>query len=250
MGNFRRLEITTMHQCVIDCIFCPQVVYQKAYHHKEDLSLENFKFALANTPKDVVIEFAGFSEPFLNPECKRMIQYADSEDYNIILDTTLTGLSEADIKELSAIDFLAFSLHLPDNVGNAKIPVDTQKYRAALAACLSLMRIDCFSVMNANFVSHGRAGNCKDAPKLYKHGKLVCRLDKFKYSQPVMLPNGDLVSCCMDYGLTNKLGNLFDSSYDELTANLKQTELCRHCTYADSLVRSFVKVILNKMVTK
>jgi len=247
--KIRRLEITTMHRCIIDCTFCPQAVYQQAYTQKTDLSLENFKRALAHTPKDVVIEFAGFSEPFLNSECLSMIQYADSEGYRIILDSTLTGLSQEDLKKLSAIDLLAFSLHLPDNKGNAKIPIDTQKYKDTLAACFSLMRVDCFSVMNDNFVSHGRAGNCKDAPKLNKHGKLVCRLNKFKYSQPVMLPNGDLVLCCMDYGLKNKLGNLFDCSYDALTTKIKQTELCKHCIYADSLIKSFTRklfhIILN-----
>jgi len=236
----RRLEITTMHQCTINCFFCPQKVYRDAYKSTENLTLQHFKDALYHTPKDVAIEFAGFSEPFLNPECLKMIQYADSEGYKIIVDTTLTGLDPIGIKELTKIPFLAFSLHLPDNKNNARIPIN-QTYKDTLTACLSSIKVDCFSSMNDTFVSHGRAGNCTDAKAIYKTGKLLCQLGKYRYPSPVMLPNGTLVICCMDYGLTTRLGNIYQTDYDTLIANVKQAELCRHCVYADSPLKSLVR---------
>jgi len=46
----------------------------------------------------------------------------------------------------------------------------------------------------------------------------------------VMLPNGDISLCCMDYGLDQILGNLYEKSYESIIPNAMQTyKLCKYC---------------------
>jgi hypothetical protein len=46
----------------------------------------------------------------------------------------------------------------------------------------------------------------------------------------VLLPNGDVSLCCMDYQLTHILGNLFVQSYDDVVPRHKACfPLCRSC---------------------
>ena len=65
----------------------------------------------------------------------------------------------------------------------------------------------------------GNLDNVKHAAK--KFGPVTCNLaskqsleDKLDYN--VLLPNGDVSLCCMDYGLHNILGNLLESDYESL----------------------------------
>ena len=44
---------------------------------------------------------------------------------------------------------------------------------------------------------------------------LTCRSTPF-YDRNVLLPNGDVVLCCMDYNLTHILGNLLTQTYEEI----------------------------------
>ena len=242
------LEITTMSRCSVDCSFCPQKVYQKAYGEKTNLSLIKFKSALTNVPKNVIIEFAGFSEPFLNPECIDMICYADSEGYRVIIDTTLTGLNPDGIAKIAGCDLVAFTLHLPDNKNNTKILFNTQNYKDTLVACLTKIRVTSFVTMNDDFVSNERAGNCTNTIPRNLKGKISCKLNRIKFPHPVMIPNGDLVLCCMDYGLIHPLGNLFCNSYDKLTLPTKvyAGNLCRRCKFAESPLKSF-KSFINEL---
>lgn len=47
-----------------------------------------------------------------------------------------------------------------------------------------------------------------------RSGKIVCK-SKSLYNN-VLIPNGDVQLCCMDYGLEAKIGNLFENTYEEL----------------------------------
>src|SRR5207247_553993 len=42
-----------------------------------------------------------------------------------------------------------------------------------------------------------------------------CAMTPF-YDHNVLLPNGDVVLCCMDYSLKHRLGNLLQQSYEDL----------------------------------
>jgi biotin synthase-related radical SAM superfamily protein len=55
------LEITTVSKCVIDCGYCPQKIFQEAYHGCRSLSLKDFKKVPSKVPKIVSIHFSAFA---------------------------------------------------------------------------------------------------------------------------------------------------------------------------------------------
>jgi len=98
-----------------------------------------------------------------------------------------------------------------------------------------------------------RAGNLKNMKNKFerKLGPLSCNMTskedlKDMLNGNVLLPNGDVSLCCMDYGLQNILGNLLKCNYDELfhTDAFKKIRekmkaqdsdiICRNCVEAIS----------------
>lgn len=237
------LDITTNCGCTVYCRFCPQDVFQSAYKGKSKLSMSDYQTALKNIPKNVVQAFSGFSEPFLNENCIDMIEFAYENGYPIWLYSTLTGLKPEDVDRLRQIKLERFVLHLPDNIGNAKIPI-TDQYLKTIGKTLVSIKRDGYDEMNESFRSNERSGNCKEAPKRHFRGWFFCHL--IKYPSPVMLPNCDVVQCIMDFGLTNKLGNLLECSFADLvnSSNFQKIRkdqyhfrgntLCRKCAWAVS----------------
>ena len=70
------LEITSRIGCSVHCRFCPQEVLLKRYDTKKRdvlLKYETFKICLDKTPKNLIVDFAGYAEPFLNPDILSMI---------------------------------------------------------------------------------------------------------------------------------------------------------------------------------
>jgi sulfatase maturation enzyme AslB (radical SAM superfamily) len=234
------LEITTAGKCTINCSFCPQEVLQENYQGCMSLSLKDFKEVLSKVPKTTAIHFSGFAEPFLNPQCIDMIEHAHSQGFKICIYSTLIGLRTEDVPRLQHCNPQLF-LHLPDNLGNAKIPI-TEVYKDTLISVLKLLRIDGFFVMNENFKSNERAGFCKNVPKRHLYGWFYCQ--KLHLPQFVMLPNCDVVLCCMDYGLTHRIGNLLQQSYIDILNSVEYQKvrssrykidsngICRKCAWA------------------
>jgi sulfatase maturation enzyme AslB (radical SAM superfamily) len=239
------LEITTVSNCVIDCRFCPQHVFQEHYHGYKTLRLNDFKVALSKVPCHVVIHFSGFAEPFLNPNCLEMIEHTHDEGFKVVLFSTLFGLKNEDVERLKRCN-VELVLHLPDALGNAKIPV-TEEYKKTLVTALKELRTTTLYVMDEQFISNERAGLCEDAPKRHARGWFWC--EKLLVPQFVMLPNCDVVLCCMDFGLSHKLGNLKMQSWLDLVnsaqykrarANRFQMDgstICRKCVWASARYR-------------
>jgi len=77
-----------------------------------------------------------------------------------------------------------------------------------------------------NFVKNpiSRAGNLFETKR--KDGDLKCSASN--YDNNVMMPNGDVYLCCMDYSLKHKLGNLLITHFDKLDRK-PPFELCRYC---------------------
>ena len=57
----------------------------------------------------------------------------------------------------------------------------------------------------------------------------TCGCDEHLYHN-VLLPNGDVSLCCMDYGLEHIIGNLYEQSYEDIIPQ-DQTcfNLCNNC---------------------
>ncbi|MGD0329203.1 MAG: SPASM domain-containing protein [Nitrososphaeria archaeon] len=254
------LEISTAGFCTMNCYFCPQEFYQKAYKGVKFLSLEDFKAALSNVPNDVILDFSGFNEPFINPCAVDMIEYARERGHPVDIFSTLVGLKPEDVKRLAKLNIERFTLHLPDNLGNAKIPI-TEEYRETLTEVLTTLRIDAFSIMNNNFKNIGRAGLSRGAKRFHKKGFFYCT--HLTHSDFVMLPNCDVVLCPQDFGLKHVLGNLLKQSYMDIlnSKDLKRIQrnmftldgdvLCRGCELAVSPFlfgrRTWLKLLLKTL---
>jgi hypothetical protein len=258
-------EITTnIHSngCIINCAFCPQMTLISNYNGPSLLSLENFKTVIDKLPSDIGIIFAGFSEPWLNPDCTEMVCYANSKGRKISIFTTGIGMSLLSLEKIAEIPFASglnrgFTLHLPDKEGYANHPI-TPKYIELLGKIrdsnIAHLRVvsmgtvpdiikDIFpEVQKAEMYS--RAGNLQKEeifkPKLAAlrakylsidngEGEIICASPE-GYNHTVMLPNGDVSICCQDYQLQHIIGNLFTQEYRDIIPHEDASyALCRYC---------------------
>jgi len=236
------LEITTNIGCINQCNYCPQKTIMNAYSKKSpisNMSLEMFKKYLTKVPKNVIIHFSGFSEPFLNPNCSKLILYAHKKGYVLEIATTLIGMKESDINLIEKIPFKKFLIHLPDNKSQTRIKVN-KPYLIILEKIIKskiknkqfmILRgpkfnkvhskikkiIEKYSLSLIGWHMYSRAGNTKEALDLrniYQYNNLNIKCPHI--SHPVLLPNGEVALCCMDYGLKHITGNLNTDNYSDL----------------------------------
>jgi len=271
------MEISTNVACKVQCDFCPQELHIKEYSTKNKLnnisygqptqmSFDTFKKCLSKIPKSVPIVFSGYTEPFLNPNCSKMIVHAHEKGHTVQVASTLVGMKEEDVKLIENIPFRVFFLHFADSSNHAKIAVNTH-YLRILEKLLS-SNIQNFQGMTMaklhpkieellekneysdKMISRcGTVENVQPIPK--KTGPLSCyKATKYdltdRVDDNVLLPNGDVALCCMDFGLQNIIGNLREmdyeslfttESYKEMYRKLKSNDdyiMCRFCEEASS----------------
>jgi len=261
----RKLEITTTVGCINSCKVCPQKVLKKTYSERSDcrvLPFETFKQCIHNVPLDVLIEFCGMSEPFGNPDCAEMVLYAHQCGFRVSMHTTAVGMRSGDLKKISNIPFVMFRLHLPDEDGNTPIGI-TEEYLSILEEIRrsGISRLESMSLGRADDVARrilgdlphypqevsklkSRAGTVAHMPLLYRSGRIIC-LRSPRLRRWVLLPNGDVLLCCMDYGLKHVTGNLTRQTYQAIATSpeLKRIRqlmkdekageiICRRCEIA------------------
>lgn len=227
------MDITTKIGCPMACDYCPQDKLIKAYTKRSNIllmSFDVFKKCLDKIPLNVDIHFSGLCEPWLNPECTKMLLYAHRRGHTIKAGSTLVGMSSSDIDLLETVPIKTFVVHLPSNQGYEKIKID-ENYLNLLNR-ISKSNIKVYYHIHGEGVHpkikpliknnitreeiHTRAGNIKiknrPAPPR-KKGVIGCRR-KGRYN--ILLPNGDVLLCCMDFGMQHLLGNLISSDYNSL----------------------------------
>lgn len=263
------MEITTKIGCSVNCRYCPQDVLCRVYsarHTENLLSLHNFKTCLDKMPKDTLILFSGFVEPFLNPECIDMMEYSVRQGHRTLLNTTLVGMNMEDAKRLVELPVEVVTLHTPDRDSYATIPM-TKEYFEVLdfllesrkkdnspfidtANCQSTPHPEIVKFINnrisfGNLVLIDRAGNLggSEVDERVRHtGKIICDRSAV-LNRNVLLPDGTVVLCCMDFGLQHELGNLLFDSYDDIINGKVMKDiknnmvddgevLCRRCSFA------------------
>ena len=273
------LEITTKVGCKVNCKFCPQALLINRYYKEMDkqekyMSFETFKTCLDKVPKDVKIDFAGMCEPWLNPECSKMLLYAVEQGYKVGIFTTLVGMQEKDLDIIEKLDINQLVIHIPDTSNNTNIVID-ENYKTLLKRAVELK-----GVINKSFSCHGavhqdiesvvdrswiisselidRAGHIEDENVKHQNklGKIICGLNGKKLNNNILLPDGSVLLCCMDYGMDHVLGNLLHNSYEELfngeealriikgMENEQIPLLCRKCSNAiesDELEEAFIE---------
>lgn len=226
------LEISTVVGCRMNCDYCPQKVHVKNYFNKSDVAkmgYSDFAMMLDKVPRNVEIVFAGMAEPWLNPDCTDMVVAAHRAGFKVGVYSTLYGMSEYDVQVLSKIPFMFFSLHLPDADGIMRLPIDLH-YLKVLELFHKNIPHNSMVVgklhpyvekITGPVADHSaglfsRAGNLKTLTINPKKGKLECSACGPKIDHNVLLPNGDVLLCCMVYDLKHVIGNLMTGTYESL----------------------------------
>ena len=276
------LEITTAIGCPLACGCCPQGLLCSCYPQgaSREMTLDDFKKILSTVPKDVRIDFSGMAEPWTALETTSMFRHALGQGYLVSAYTTLVGMSDEDVRFLIAnMDRFGlenpFCLHLADDEGAMSGFRPSVEYHDRVAEVISAMRAVARSrrrgvkelqlmTMSSSgrvhesiadllpepllpFVPTSRAGTLREdrAARIRHHYAVQCR-DTALYDRNVVVPNGDVFVCCMDYGLTVPLGNLLTGTYESLResdrlsgllesnrcAGFDETTICKSCEWA------------------
>ncbi len=266
------LEITSRVGCKMHCRYCPQDLFIRRYnvHNRPvEMSFDMFKHCIDKTPQNLVVDFAGYAEPFLNPAVIDMMEYCLDIGRDMRLYTTMRGLTANTFERVKDIPFLSVVLHLPDKHNYADIPV-TSDYYVMLEKFLTARKADgspfvdranaqCEPNPDVLKAVHGRvriswdtimdwAGNIEDDSILSsstKYGKIFCEISA-GLNHNILLPDGSVTLCCMDWGMRHVLGNLMVHDYDEIVDGKEMQRircemasegaegslLCRQCTSA------------------
>ena len=236
------LEITTNIGCVNDCLCCPQSQLLSAYgKNRRQLAYDDYLRVLKKLPHSIEIGFCGFSEPLLNPECARMLLATRQARLKARLLTTLVGLKQKDVETLKGCNPHYIRFHLPDTVQfrfpdarwiglhrlfmEAKIPADYEYL--SLGPITGPMQDYLKSIGVTEWTKQelvSRAGLLEERPVLA--GNIYCSYNRWHYN--VMMPNGDVYLCCMDFGLKHRLGNILDQAYDEIYDAAERLRLGDH----------------------
>ena len=258
------LEITTNVGCPVDCTYCPQemflVEYGSGKRGKRTLFLTDFDKVLAKLPNDCEIGFSGFAEPWNNEYCTEMVERASKKFSKITIYTTLVGMTMEDARRLARLEFKVFCIHLPTTNKTENIPI-TEQYLDVLNECVDTIPGITYAVFGPlpvdvkNIVGDLPAtppehmvSRCGLVPNCGKNvvinGPVRCLSvgESEILDHNVLLPDGRVVLCCMDFGMTHVLGNLFTQTYeslfegeeaDKIRAGLRGegTVICQYCEY-------------------
>jgi len=217
------------------------------------MDFDDYKAALDKVPIGTRIDFSGMCEPFANKRCTDMILYAAEKGYSLALYTTLQGATMKDWERLAGVQYNVVTIHLPDCEGRSHFNI-TDEYLEVLRnwecnnySCHGMIDERVLPYMKNRYIitfMHDRAGSveCRPHITIGQNRSLWCATSGKDMNHNVLLPNGDVLMCCMDYGYTGLFGNLFTQTYAEVlnspTARAMRKTLnegesiCRHCINA------------------
>lgn len=251
------LEITTKIGCKLACKFCPQKTLVTSYQDKSNtlFQLDDFYKVLETVPTSIDIHFSGFSEPFLNPHVPDMLKHVYEKGHKVHIYSTLVGLDDRGVEALKQYTPVFIRVHIADEKA---MKVEDAKWMAYHDLFLktgirgSYMAMGNVTQAIKNYLDSkgiayeiptmlSRGGNL-DFGSYYIEGNLVCGMDR--WHQNVVLPNGDVYACCMDYGLTMPVGNLLKEDYTSIwnkaenykaNTNPPADSICRKCEWAHKI---------------
>lgn len=233
----RVLDITTTAGCIVRCSYCPQDKFaarQRPVSQAKHLGLQDFKRCLASVPTAVDISFAGYSEPWLHPECTTMVEYAYARGHGIRIFTTIIGMNGSDVRRLQMLQFNTFVVHVMDDgtymnsrlVGKTYLNVMRRLVNASIPSTrfivFGTIHPDLADIIPARTLTRVRPLSSRRGlidpntikPRKPVVGTLTC-IGQRQYRN-VLLPNGDITLCCMDFERRHVLGNLLREEYDDL----------------------------------
>ena len=238
----RHLEITTMIGCRVACVYCPQDKISRRYFGTDRMmKFDDFKICIEKVPRRVVVHFTGFAELFLNPRCTDMIEYAARRGHPIWISTTLAGVTREDIRRLSKLaPYYQFQIHLPSAEKLMNLAINDEYFvllsdlvAAGIITDFHFHGNEVHPVVGAWLRQHAvdfqefwiqdRAGNlntekvkARVSKPIITAAKPTGKLHCDRIYQNVLLPNGDVVLCCMDWSAEYVLGNLKRDRFEDL----------------------------------
>jgi len=281
--NEYTLEVTTMIGCPLMCTYCPQDSLRDAYGDDvKYMSLEDFKTVIDKVPTHVRLDFSGQAEPWVNPACTDMFEYAMQKGFRAAIFTTLYNWDETTVHRMGELlmkyakQIDIFKFHFPDAAGNMRGWKPSEEWEYAYTGMMTILRaagiytesmamsddgvhpairhLQGVGVSHSwSIAAHDRAGTLdadqvekqiKEQPISFspKHqGPVKCRKTDL-FNQGVLLPNGEVLLCCMDYDKKHVMGNLLTDKYEDIYTNpeiqrLRQLNALPHWT-SESLCKS------------
>lgn len=234
------VEFTTQIGCGVACLkYCPQEIITAEYKGERRLTVDAFGRMIESIPDHIPVIFGGVSEPFQNQETPSMMMIAHIMDHPIIVYSTLSGLTAVNAERISKIPFEKFVIHMPDAYQISRIPA-TPDYKDSLAIITRSIENIAYMHMGKGFVSDLHERRIRGQPHQVIKGRVGCY--RHTYPNLYVMPNGDAYFCCQTKGVTDKIGNLLEESYAEITApgrfGKKSNEMqynpdsiCHKCTY-------------------
>jgi hypothetical protein len=261
------LEITTAIGCPMKCRYCPQPMLLNRYRETaraSQLSLVDFARFIETVPRETAIHFSGMCEPWLHPQATSMLLHAVGRHHPVSVYTTLVGMSREDFERLRDVDYVRFAVHLADTEGHSHIPVTAQYLELLRKVLATRLRTQYPKEFSCHGTLHplvaplmdpsipvsstmiDRAGNLAEGERraVPLRGPIVCGRAGRELNRNVLLPDGTVLLCCMDYGMQHVLGNLGQDTYQEILdgAAMRRVRLavdddslpllCRRCTVA------------------
>jgi hypothetical protein len=246
------------------------------------MSLADFKTIVDKLPLTVRLDFSGQAEPWVNPECTDMFEYAMQKGFRTAIFTTLYDWDEATVHRMGELLFNyakqidIVKIHFPDDQGNMKGWKPSEEWNYAFAGVTAVVQAAGIhyeamtmsdhgvhpAIQNLpgvgvshswSIAAHDRAGtldtdSVKEQPIAFspKHNYPVKCSKTDLYNQGVLLPNGEVLLCCMDYDKKHVMGNLLEQDYADLPTNpamkrllelnalphYTDESLCKSCTDA------------------
>jgi hypothetical protein len=191
-----------------------------------------------------------------------MVEHAYARGHQIRIFTTLVGMNGSDIRRLQMLQFRAFIVHVPDDgtymnsrlVGKSYLNVMRRLVEANIPSIrfvvLGKVHPDLADTIPAKALqrlrplsnSRGRLESNIIKPRQPVVGPLTC-IGKQQHRN-VLLPNGDVTLCGMDFERRHVLGNLWRDEYaylfespifHEIADRMNGMDgflLCRMCEFA------------------
>lgn len=251
------MELTTMIGCPLMCTFCPQDNLRTEYGDKTKyMQLDDLKTVLERLPRNTRIDFSGMSEPWANPACTDMLRLTLDMGYRIAIYTTLYGMEDPmevrKLLESHASQVEVVVLHLPDANGNMRGWKNSTTWLNAFETIVNTqvpcgigaMTMDRSGVVHEDlqryvrrlpgWVGHTRADSL-DTDQIKGQTISITPINGFAltcastpfFDRNVLLPNGDVVLCCMDYDLKHIIGNLLEQTYEEMMQGEKLAKIIK-----------------------
>ncbi|WP_036051237.1 SPASM domain-containing protein [Bradyrhizobium sp. Tv2a-2] len=233
----RVLEVTTTTGCIVGCAYCPQDKFaarQRTVSDVKHLSFEDFQRCLARVPRAADISFSGYSEPWQNRNCTKMVELAYARGHAVRIFTTLVGMNQRDLRRLRALRFRVFVVHVFDDGEYMNSRLVRKKYldliRQLVDADIPSIQFLVLGEVFPDLAEIIPAGTLvRSSPLISTAGSVDRKLvesqqpltgaltcTEARQYRNVLLPNGDVTLCCMDFERRHVLGNLLHDSYQDI----------------------------------